>query len=119
MNCLIGKEITVGGWYLSGDNQVGGTISLPDKKRRVRVIKSFYDYEVGYRFHGLLLDEKDIEESKEIGKVSKETIEYWENHPEERHEHRKDWKYNPALVYFSEHSIKNFAKYEAIEDGDY
>ena len=91
----------------SSNNDVGGTLMLGDREFDVEIVRSFWDYETGWRFWGRLLDADDVETVKQLGVTGL-------NHP-----YRKDlrglpgfenkdpdfWIYDPARVYFSEFDI--------------
>lgn len=59
--------VAVRPYDLCVDNDLGGTTELPAGRYRVRLEKSWHDYEIGGRCIGILLDQKDIETSRKIG----------------------------------------------------
>ena len=59
------------GPIVSINNNVGGTTELPEGRYRVEIIREFYDYEVGVRLHGRLLDAEQIASSRKTGEVLK------------------------------------------------
>lgn len=48
-------------------NDLGGTTYLPDGVYRVRVERSWYDYEIGGRMAGVLTDEASVAVAREVG----------------------------------------------------
>lgn len=98
----------------SFSNDVGGTIMVPDFDSRykkdapetryeVQVESCFHDYEVGWRYHGRLVDPKDIAMCKKLGTTGRERRPSQEENPVLRA--LLDAPFDPAKVYFSEHEI--------------
>jgi len=89
------------GPIVSISNNVGGTKELPKGRYKVEIIHGFYDYEVGTRLHGRLLDPEQIAISRKTGEVFKPE---WEGqtlpdgHAETAIETRKI--FDPSLVMF-------------------
>jgi hypothetical protein len=52
---------------VSASNDVGGTISLADGAYTVKVVKEWFDYECGLRYHGILQDPEAVEQSRVKG----------------------------------------------------
>ena len=70
---------------LCGDNDVGGTKIFTFKQAKIRLSRSFNDYECGVRCIGNFVDEKDIAKSRKEGKTGQ----------------KPSGKYDPSIVYFS------------------
>ena len=73
-------------WDLCFDNDLGGTECAPIGSYRIKIDRTFQDYETGRRGVGVLVDEKDIETLRQLG-----TTAFFPK--------KVDW--NPAKVYFS------------------
>lgn len=63
-------------------NDVGGFSELPPGRYRVRVDRTWHDYETGGRAAGTLLDPADIETSREAGTTGYTAEHYREKYPD-------------------------------------
>lgn len=87
-------------------NDVGGTTILEGEDSwRIEVIKSFWDYECGWRFHGRLLDDKQVESARQQGTTGYGPKDY-ERNPEHAAEVAEAQEnFDPSYCYFSEFNI--------------
>jgi hypothetical protein len=84
-------------------NDVGGTSELPVGSYRVRITKTWGDYETGQRCVGVLLDPKDIERSRRAGTTGKKPDDYkrYPNNPElYARAVEAVASFDPSIVYF-------------------
>jgi hypothetical protein len=60
-------EVIPGSTSLSIRNDVGGSAYLPPGRYRIRLLRTTYDYETGWRCTGDLLDHAQIEIARNVG----------------------------------------------------
>jgi hypothetical protein len=104
----VGDTVTIG--RVSATNDVGGTLLLDDMKDVEAVVtKAFWDYECGWRYHGKLVNEADVEAVRASG-----TTEWTPEHYKEKFPGIPDLvesvtkakaEFDPSKVYFSEHEL--------------
>lgn len=104
----VGDRITVTG-RISFTNQSGGTTSIPRDAVEVEVIKAFWDYEAGWRYHGRLMDDAEIDAFRAEGQSSFDADWYRQNYPDQPHLAESSAvafaSFDPAKVYFDERMI--------------
>ena len=86
---------------LSITNDVGGTTHLPVGQYRVRLLRSWYDYETGIRCIGRLLDPDNIAIARRTGTTGfrpDDYSKYGRRHYERTRVAARE--YDPARVYF-------------------
>ncbi len=83
-------------------NDVGGTSFLPAWRYRVRILKSWYDYETGTRCIGRLLDPADVATARLTGTSGFKPEDY-RKYGDKNYEQTRlaAAQFNPAQVYFS------------------
>ena len=101
-------------------NKLGGTtvIEKKDIKQKqilAHITKTWYDYEVGERAEGELIDKNVIDEVAKLGE-SEYTPEHYKQYGEESYKSAlKAWNsYKPNRVFFTEFDIE-----ETLTDGDF
>ncbi|MDD3230363.1 MAG: hypothetical protein PHE09_14260 [Oscillospiraceae bacterium] len=103
VNFEAGDIVTIKDPYTS--NQVGGTVQI-EGIVKARITDSWYDYEIGQRYKGLLFQEEDIELSKKVGK-SEYGPEHYKQYGDRLYQETvqmfKD--YDPRKVYFGQFDI--------------
>jgi hypothetical protein len=86
----IGQRLTLktdGGYGVATRNDVGGTEKIPDGEYDVIVIKAWWDYETGDRYHGQVVKQADVD------RIAAATATPYT--PKSR-------EYDPSLVFFSD-----------------
>lgn len=96
-------------------NDVGGSSELPPGRYRVRVVRTWHDYEIGDRAEGVLLDDADVEVSRRAGTTDWTPEHYEREYPtqtalaERAREARAN--FDPSRVFFA---LSDFTKEEVI-----
>ena len=81
--------------WVAFSNDMGGTEMIEKGIRfKVEVTKSWYDYETGQRYHGRLLEAKDVARVRREGTTG---------HADQRPADRGPW--DPSVVYFGSHDV--------------
>lgn len=104
----VGETVFVSG-TLCNTNTSGGTTILEHSGATCVVTKSFWDYETGWRFHGRVVDEANVQSFREQS-TTRFTPEYYkEKYPTSPSLYEDAKKaseaFDPGYVYFSEHDL--------------
>lgn len=95
-------------------NDVGGSSELPPGRYRVQLVRTWNDYEIGTRAEGVLLDEADIEVSRQAGTTSWTAEHYEREYPSSGHAERvraAKEAFDPTRVFFA---LSDFTKEGAM-----
>ena len=104
----VSDEVLVTG-TVCATNDVGGTCILKHDGLSCRVTKKFWDYETGWRYHGVALDESAVAEIRRQATTEFTPAHYREKYPDASEliesAERAFAAFDPSKVYFSEHDF--------------
>lgn len=86
-------------------NDLGGTQEMPAGRYRVRLEKSWDDYEIGGRCIGFLVDAKDIETARKVGTTGYTEADLVKKYPKYQPE-KNPKPFQPERVFFGTTEIE-------------
>jgi len=104
----VGETVSVAGTLVT-NSSVGGTVLLEHDGVECTITKAFWDYEVGWRYHGTVID-RELVEAFRVQATSEFTPEdYREKYPNNPDLYESAVaaaaKFDPSYVYFCEHDV--------------